>query len=277
MAGQVESSLDSVSLRQLRYFLQVVDTDSVSAAATLLYVAQPSLSQVVRRLEALIGGDLFVRTPRGLTLTDFGQDFAKAARQALTGLHEVLPERHAHPLRVATPRGTPPRAIDIARNLLGADRELVFVQNDSARQLAMLRAGALDGCIVRELSDANDCRIDQLTREPLGIVYADSHPFATQGRISWQDLSDQELLWFDERRAPEFAERVLEAIRTNGWDPELRRFDTASDVLFRDALSHRRSLVAIRPQAAVESCGNLLWRPLPDPVVLYEELYLVRL
>lgn len=277
MTDDVESSLDSVSLRQLRYFLAVVDEGSISAAATRLYVAQPSLSQVIRRLEAAIGAQLFARTPRGLTLTEFGSDFATTARRALAALRHTLPNFHSLSLRVATPRGTSPRAIEIARELLGAGLDVAFVQADSARQLEMLRAGSLDACVVREHVDAGEFRIDQLTRDPLGIVYAHSHPFATRAELSWQDLSDQALLWFDERRAPEFAARVLDAIRTNGWDPVLRRIDTASDVLFHDTLAHNRALVAIRPEFAADSHAGFSWKPLPDPVVLHEELYLVRL
>jgi DNA-binding transcriptional LysR family regulator len=86
------------TLRQLRYFLRAVETGSFSAAAAVEYVAQPSLSDQIRRLERNIGAQLFTRTNRALQLTDVGKlivplaertvrsadDLAAAARQART-------------------------------------------------------------------------------------------------------------------------------------------------------------------------------------------------
>jgi DNA-binding transcriptional LysR family regulator len=61
------------TLRQLRYFLRAVETGSFSAAAAAEYVAQPSLSEQIRRLERSIGSQLFTRTHRTLQLTDVGK------------------------------------------------------------------------------------------------------------------------------------------------------------------------------------------------------------
>ena len=61
--------------KNLQYFLTVADEHSISAAARKLYIAQPSLSQYIRRIEESVGAPLFKRTPNGLELTDVGQRF----------------------------------------------------------------------------------------------------------------------------------------------------------------------------------------------------------
>ena len=59
-----------MTLQQLRYFLAACRHGSFSAAADSLYVAQPSLADQVRRLEAELGVGLFIRSGRRLILTD---------------------------------------------------------------------------------------------------------------------------------------------------------------------------------------------------------------
>jgi hypothetical protein len=58
-----------MSLRQYEYALAVAEEGSVTAAAEVLRVAQPSLSQQIRGLERELGVQLFTRTPTGLVPT----------------------------------------------------------------------------------------------------------------------------------------------------------------------------------------------------------------
>ena len=62
-----------MTLQQLTYFLAAVEHGSFSAAAQSLFMAQPSLSEQIRRLEAELGVPLFARAGRGLELTEAGR------------------------------------------------------------------------------------------------------------------------------------------------------------------------------------------------------------
>ncbi len=73
-----------VDLRQLRYFSSVVESGSFSKAANQLRIAQPSLSQHVRRMEEELGVTLLHRGAHGVTATEAG-DRAAAACQADSG------------------------------------------------------------------------------------------------------------------------------------------------------------------------------------------------
>lgn len=72
-----------MDLRQLEYFLAVVDHCGMNRAAEALHVAQPSLSQSVRRLERELGSPLFHRVGRGLILAPAGEALVGPARRTL--------------------------------------------------------------------------------------------------------------------------------------------------------------------------------------------------
>ncbi len=71
------------TLRQMSYWLAVVEEGSFTRAANRMHVAQPSLSQQVRLLEAELGGPLLERLPRSVKLTSAGKAFLPHARNAV--------------------------------------------------------------------------------------------------------------------------------------------------------------------------------------------------
>ena len=75
-----------MDVRQLEYFLAVVDHGGVNRAATALHLAQPSLSQALRSLERDLGSDLFHRIGRRVVLTGAGHALVEPAREAVRGL-----------------------------------------------------------------------------------------------------------------------------------------------------------------------------------------------
>src|ERR1039458_1609888 len=70
----------AMELRQVRYFLAVVDAGSVTAASALVHVTQPSLSRQLRLFEKGLGITLFTRTGGRLVLSAAGRQFVPVAR-----------------------------------------------------------------------------------------------------------------------------------------------------------------------------------------------------
>jgi len=62
-----------MEMQQIRYFLAVCDQGSITHAAQLTYVSQPSLTQAIKKLEDEMGGALFTRTRSGCQLTPLGR------------------------------------------------------------------------------------------------------------------------------------------------------------------------------------------------------------
>jgi LysR family transcriptional regulator, cyn operon transcriptional activator len=78
-----------MTLQQLRYFLAAIRHGTLSAAAEACHIAQPSLSEQIRSLERELGVELFVRTTRGLILTDAAVELQPHAEATLASAEEA--------------------------------------------------------------------------------------------------------------------------------------------------------------------------------------------
>lgn len=90
----------NMNLRDLIYFLKIADEKNITNAAKKLFIAQPSLSQYLKKLELTIGAPLFHRLPSGVTLTDVGEKYYKLARHILKSVEdfnfEISDIEHLH-------------------------------------------------------------------------------------------------------------------------------------------------------------------------------------
>lgn len=92
-----------MELRQLRYFVAIVDHGSLSRAALVLHVAQPALTQQLRQLEEELGAQLLHRSAQGVLSTDAGKVFYEHA-QAI--LKQVADARSAVTQSATRPSGS---------------------------------------------------------------------------------------------------------------------------------------------------------------------------
>ena len=85
----------SIELRHLRYFVALADAGSFTQAAERIFVAQPTLSQQIRRLEEIVGAQLLQRGREGIRLTRAGTVLLDASRNVLSLVdYEVDRARH---------------------------------------------------------------------------------------------------------------------------------------------------------------------------------------
>src|SRR5919201_3986851 len=82
-------------LNQIAAFVETAERKSVSRAAEALFISQPALTARLKALEADLVAQLFVRTPRGMRLTDAGSAFLPYAVRALATLTDGLVQVHA--------------------------------------------------------------------------------------------------------------------------------------------------------------------------------------
>lgn len=235
---------NGLTLQQLRYFITVATEGSISAAADLLYVTQPSMSASMKELEARVGRTLLARSARGVTLTVEGAEFLGYARQVLEQV-ELLEHRYL---------GRPP-----SRRLLGistqhysfsVDAFVRMVQASGAEEYEFsLRETRTEEIIedVRTLrseigilyrNDFNAKVIDKLLREsrlvfhPLfladpHIFISRSNPLASRRRATLADLEDLPRLTFDQgaNNSFYFAEEILSTLSSKR---EIRVSDRAT-------------------------------------------------
>lgn len=109
-----------MDIRQLTYFLGVIDHGGFGRAAEALHVAQPSLSQSIRTLEKRLGVELFHRTGRRAELTSAGERLVAPARQVLRDLDSAR------------------RAVSSVRELESGTVELVTMPSPGVEPLTQL-------------------------------------------------------------------------------------------------------------------------------------------
>lgn len=83
-----------MNLRQLEYFVSIVETGQITKAAQQLYIAQPPLSRSMKRLEKELGATLFIRTRKGLELTNIGKILYNKSKPMLKYYAEILSALH---------------------------------------------------------------------------------------------------------------------------------------------------------------------------------------
>ncbi|MFP9002961.1 LysR family transcriptional regulator [Pseudomonas aeruginosa] len=179
-----------ISLRQLHYFVEIVESGGFSRAAERLFVAQSALSRQVRELEDSIGTPLLRRGPRQVELTPAGRALLPRAQRLLGDLEaarrlarEVGEGGHGL-LRLGHSSSVPlVGGLQAAlRGYLAAQSgvRLELTQQSSEQQLADLAEGRLDLGLLRlpVLRQHPRLHLRALYREPLLLALAADHPLA---------------------------------------------------------------------------------------------------
>lgn len=172
-------------LRQLRYFVSIVDAGSFSRAAAVVHVAQPALSQQIAELEAELGTTLLHRTPRGVRPTATGETLyreAGAILRRVDALPAVLRSAAGEPEGAVGLGLSSTLAATLGAPLLDAARlampkvTLRLVTANSLTVRDRLRAGGLDLAIVFEDKPAPGFARWPLFRQRFYFVHRDPQP-----------------------------------------------------------------------------------------------------
>ena len=81
-----------MTIQQLRYFIETVNSGSINRASEKLFITQPSLSNALKDLEVELETELLIRTPKGISPTQDGVEFLGYARQVIEQM-ELLEQR----------------------------------------------------------------------------------------------------------------------------------------------------------------------------------------
>lgn len=188
-----------LDLRQLRYFVAIVDAGSVSRAANVLHIAQPALSQQLARLEAEIGTKLLRRSVRGVALTEAGSAVYRHAQTLLKLAAETVNVARGAGLgasgrvRVGMPSSI---AMILAAPLLQAVRELhpgILVEiheSPSTYLAAQLFDERVDLSVLVDRTASPSLAMAPLVSESIYFVHARrSNPLASCKSVSIAQLA----------------------------------------------------------------------------------------
>ncbi|MEU7741836.1 LysR family transcriptional regulator [Nonomuraea sp. NPDC049158] len=212
-------------VRHLRYFTVVAEELHFGNAAIRLGMAQPPLSQRIKRLEEELGVRLFDRSARQVRLTEAGRLLVGEARE-IVARADRLRELVRHGEGRALKLGVPP---DLAAAVIAAlvegfrasnpDVRLTPAEIWTADQVAALTEGAIDVGIVRHPINAPGLRFGQVLVQPQGVLLAEGDPLAAAGEVHLADLAGRELLMPPREGEPGLHAATLAECRRHGYVP----------------------------------------------------------
>ncbi len=192
-----------MELQQLRYFLAVARTSSFVKAAEETGVAQPSLSQQIKKLESELSVPLFDRLGRGVKLTRYGETLLPAAQEILRKATETeklligLQRADQGKLTVGVIPTVLPYALarPMAKFLeLYQGVEIEVRESTTEKLMEGLRAGQLDIAIVALPIKQPEIVCSELFREPLLVVVAEGHHLAGGKALEVPQLIGERML-----------------------------------------------------------------------------------
>lgn len=181
-----------MELRQLRYFVAIVDHGSLSRAARVLHIAQPALTQQVQQLEDELGAQLLHRSAQGVMATDAGKTFYEHA-QAI--LKQVDDAKWAVAQSANRPAGTValgiPQSVSgaLALPLLTAVRNaypeitLQLTEELSGNLIEQLKSGRINLAVLFDDGQLNMFDTTPLVEEEMMFVTRAASQFAPAGKL----------------------------------------------------------------------------------------------
>lgn len=214
----------------LKAFAAVADAGSVSRAAEMLHLSQPSISKRIAELERQLGTPLFDRVGRNLSLTDAGRTLLPYAhrtlqqiedgRRALSHLGDTVGGR----LSIGTSHHIglhrlPPILRSFTQRYPDVDLDIHFMDSEVACEAVL--AGKLElGIVTLPLQKLLHLEQKLIWPDPLGVVVAPSHPLAALKKPRLADLAAWPAVLPDEAT---YTHRIVKReLEKHGLTPHIR-------------------------------------------------------
>jgi DNA-binding transcriptional LysR family regulator len=267
-----------MEMRQLRYFVAVVDESGFTRAAERLRVAQPGISAQVRSLERELGQELFDRSGRAVRLTEAGAaalPHARAALAALDGVRRAVDDvaglvRGRLAIGTVTAHTVTTYGIDLAALIAGLRRDhpgvdVTLVEGASDRLVEGLFAGTLDAAVVSygsELPDGLNSLV--VTDQAVAAAVApDDELAAGGGTVALAALRDRPLICLP--RGTGIRTQFDAACAAAGFTPHVS-FEAGAPTVLAD-FAARGLGVAIVPESVGEGRSDVRTLALTGPAL----------
>jgi len=219
-AGAVDATAKApqgIELRHLRYFVALAEAGSFTRAADQMFIAQPTLSQQIRRLEELVGTRLLQRRRDGVRLTTAGTVLLEESRNVLSLVdHGISHTRQVaglerQRLRVVVPPRLPDSLMTGTASALwsataAADVEIVWMETPLDAEFSLIRQRRADVGL-GWLTASPDALPTPLQAMGLGefepnLWIPALHPTARRGTISLDDMAAMNIIHGPRRAEP---------------------------------------------------------------------------
>ena len=218
-----------MELRHLRYFVAVAEERHFGRAAERLHIAQPPLSQQIRRFEDELGEPLLYRTTRSVELSPAGEVMLERAREILAAVDSAVEDAQRAARgeygRLAigftgssTYEMLPSLAVALRRDLPGVVLDL-HGELLTPAQVSRLLDGTLDLGLLRPPVRERDLQVEVLRSEPLIAVLPESHPLADAETVPLDELATEPFVTYPSHFRSVLHDAVEDACAAHGFKP----------------------------------------------------------
>jgi DNA-binding transcriptional LysR family regulator len=188
--------MERLDLRLVEYFVTVAEELHYSRAAERLHIAQPSLSQQIRRLEQQLGVVLLDRSSRRVELTSAGEVLLRDGRRLLAEARRTVRAVRSAAAPSLTVGFYGSAGIALLPVILRAFGERFPSFTVSVRELPLgsldeIRGGEIDVAFTRLAADQTDLEVEVLSSEPRVVALPAGHPLAGRPSLEFSDLRDE--------------------------------------------------------------------------------------
>jgi DNA-binding transcriptional LysR family regulator len=188
--------MERLDLRLVEYFIAVAEELHFGRAAERLHIAQPSLSQQIRRLEAQLGVSLLERNSRNVHLTRAGQALLHEGRKTLSQAQHAIQTVRAAGAPRLTVGFYGSAASELLPEVLREFSERLPGIEVSVRELLLgsihdILDGSVNIAFTRLLPGQTELEVEVLTQEPRLAAIASTHPLASHQSLTFADLRDE--------------------------------------------------------------------------------------
>ncbi len=232
-----------MDLRQMRYFLALAEERNFTRAAERLHMAQPPLTRQIRALEDDLGTPLFLRTAKGVDLTEAGAALLEEVPNLLTlaARARERTQRAGQGLAGRLDVGTfGSGVLDVIPRMLARfhaerpDVRIVLHNQTKAEQIEALRERRIAVGFNRLVPPESDLVVETVLRERMVVALPERHALAARKRLRLGDLDGQPMILYPNLPLPGLAQRVSSAFVRQG--VQLHVEQEVEDVLTATAL-----------------------------------------
>jgi DNA-binding transcriptional LysR family regulator len=211
-----------MELRHLRYFVAVAEELHFRRAAERLHVAQPAVSEQIRKLEDELGVRLFDRTQRSVSMTDAGTAFLEEARRVLRQAEvacmaaQNARDRATTRLRVGHVPDLLPTPVGRAMQLLATAAPLMQISLETgaaSKLIEEVRAQRLDAAVVGVPAPTSGLRTTTAGTQGVVAALPVTHPQAVNDAISLERLAPERIVVLAPSLNPAFHGAIVSLCR----------------------------------------------------------------
>ena len=219
-----------LEIRHLRYFVAVAEELHFGRAAMRLHIAQPPLSQQIRKLEEMLGHALFQRTSREVRLTAAGEELLERARHTLKKIDadvsavKKVGRGEAGALTVGFVGSA---MLTVLPEMLGRYRrkypqvDLQLRELYTAGLVDALLNGTVDVGFMRDAGAVDGLRVEVLMSEPFVVVLPRKHPLAEKKTVAVRTLQHEPFVLFARSYGSVAWKKTMDVCEAHGFTPRV--------------------------------------------------------